>query len=98
MSDPNASYFRNYIIRPANGTELNQRCPARGCGKPVAFICSFDYRRPAEDRWRPVNKTRCHDHAAAFAAKHGMTLPRGNENGESAKRTEGPEVSQEPVR
>lgn len=75
MIGPNASEFRNYSIKPAEGLMVT-RCPVRSCGKPIRFLCCFEYRRPQQE-WRTVEKTRCHDHAAAFAKKHGVTFPKG---------------------
>lgn len=64
--------FRNRVVRPAEGMESLGGCPVRGCRQPIEFVCSYDYRRPGSE-WRHVEKTRCRGHAAAFAAKHGIT-------------------------
>ena len=57
----------------------NRKTKPGGCGKPIMFVCVYDYVTGRAGRLTDSRKGRCREHAEAFAKKHGCAMPTDNE-------------------
>jgi hypothetical protein len=74
----------------ALAVDLGETCGTRNCSKSPAWVTAYDYVSGRAGNTSQRRQRVCAEHAAQFAGKHGLVLPR------EARRTADGDCSDEP--
>ena len=72
--DAEPERFRNSVAELCRHG-CNRKTNPGGCGKPIEFICMYDYVTGRAGNISDSRKGKCQEHAQAFAKNHGCDMP-----------------------